>query len=119
MTGAAVKRGTTMANVKKAIGVMVALSIGVPALAGPAAQPVAKVRAPEVIFAKVCGYCHSTRVGPVLLGRNLPPEYIEMTARSGRNAMPSFRQSEISNAELAGLARWIAHSRPPVDGGSH
>ena len=114
MTGVVAKRGAKMAYLHKAIGVMLALSVSVPAMA----DTVAKVRPPEAIYAKVCGYCHATRVGPVLLGRDLPLDYVMMTVRSGRNAMPSFRPSEISNAELAGLAHWIAHSKAPVVEGS-
>lgn len=64
-------------------------------------------RPPEAIYAKTCGYCHGARVGPILRGRKLPVELITAYVRSGPRAMPAFRPTEISNAELAALAKWI------------
>ena len=67
-------------------------------------------RAPEVVYAKVCGYCHGRNVGPILLGRKLDTDMIKAVVRQGRNAMPAFRPTEVSNAELAALAVWISKS---------
>jgi mono/diheme cytochrome c family protein len=75
------------------------------AQAVPAAQ-----RAPELIYAGNCGYCHGHNVGPIIRGRNLPAPMVEYLVRSGRGAMPAFKPSEISPAELASLARWISTS---------
>jgi mono/diheme cytochrome c family protein len=82
-------------------------------LTGPvfAAQKLGEVqppRAPEQIYAKVCGYCHGRNVGPVILGRHLPAESIKYVARHGQNGMPAFRPSEVTPAELDALANWIS-----------
>ena len=36
--------------------------------------------------------------------------YIENVVRHGFRAMPSFRSSEIDNAALASVARWVSQS---------
>ena len=61
-------------------------------------------------YAKVCGFCHDKGVGPAILGRELPVAYIENVVRHGFRAMPSFRSSEIDNAALASVARWVSQS---------
>jgi 4-cresol dehydrogenase (hydroxylating) cytochrome subunit len=63
-------------------------------------------------YASTCHYCHDTGVGPVLMGRQLPIEYIELRVRNGFNAMPSFKPSEMNVADLKALAQWI-HQSPP------
>lgn len=76
------------------------------------------MRAPEVVYAQVCGYCHGRNVGPVIRGRRLPASVVKAFVRSGPNAMPAFRQTEISDAELEALARWVEHSEAdPVERG--
>ncbi|MGH8762893.1 MAG: c-type cytochrome [Nitrosospira sp.] len=60
------------------------------------------------IYAKVCGYCHESNVGPVIRGRDLPPAYIHSVVRNGNRAMPSFRSSEIDDESLAKLAEYIS-----------
>ena len=76
-------------------------------------------RAPEVVYAQTCGYCHGRNVGPIILGRHLPADYIKMTARNGRNAMPAFRPTEVTNDELDGLATWISTSSTPTKEQGH
>jgi mono/diheme cytochrome c family protein len=68
-------------------------------------------RAPEEIYAKTCGYCHGRNVGPVIKGRALPAETVMMMVRHGQNGMPAFRPTEITNRELAQLAKWISVSK--------
>lgn len=68
-------------------------------------------RAPEVVYDRTCGYCHGHNVGPIIRGRNLPPEAIIHMVRNGMGAMPAFRPTEISDVELANLARWISASK--------
>lgn len=75
------------------------------------AGPPPTARPPEAIYAKTCGYCHGARVAPVIRGRKLPVEVITSCVRSGPRAMPAFRPTEISNAELAALAKWISTSK--------
>jgi len=76
-------------------------------------------RAPAVVYAKTCGYCHGRNVGPIILGRHLPADYIKMTARNGRNAMPAFRPTEVTNDELNGLATWISTASTPTKEQGH
>ncbi len=73
-----------------------------------AADPPAQER--DRTYAKVCGFCHDAGVGPAILGRELPVAYIENVVRHGFRAMPSFRSSEIDNAALASVARWVSQS---------
>lgn len=76
------------------------------------------------IFDKWCSGCHSTAEGPgsmalqrkyqgtlpaVLEQRsNLPPEYVSFAVRHGISFMPSFRKTEISDADLALLSAYLA-----------
>ena len=76
-------------------------------------------RAPEIVYAQTCGYCHGRNVGPIILGRHLPADYIKLMARSGRNGMPAFRPTEVTKSELDGLAKWIAASPTPAKEHGH
>lgn len=60
------------------------------------------------IYSKICAYCHEERVGPRILKRKLPSDYIQGIVRSGRRAMPAFRSSEIDDESLAKLAEFIS-----------
>ena len=103
---------------------LVALAIGAPLsaqTAAPSGQQLGEVlaqRPPAKTYASTCGYCHGTNVGPILLGRKLPVDYIRLMARGGRNGMPAFRPSEITPAELDALAVWISKSpKNPMEHG--
>lgn len=77
------------------------------------------------IFDKWCSGCHSAAQGPgsmalqrryqgtlpaVLEQRsNLPPAYVSFTVRHGISFMPSFRKTEISDADLVLLGAYLAH----------
>ena len=75
-------------------------------------------RAPEAVYAKTCGYCHGRNVGPVILGRALDPVLVKAMVRHGRNGMPAFRPTEVTDTELNVLASWIAKSKPlPTESG--
>lgn len=79
------------------------------------------------IFDKWCSDCHSTAGGPgsVALQRkyqgsrpavlerrsDLRPEYIRVAVRYGVSFMPSFRKTEISDADLALVAAYLAPSQ--------
>ena len=78
------------------------------------AQSAGQWRNPQEIYGKICQYCHETHVGPVLFGRGLPSGYVVGTVRAGKHAMPSFRPSEISDAELAKHGDWIENSPAPA-----
>jgi mono/diheme cytochrome c family protein len=94
-----------------------ALALASPAHAGQEiGQPLA-LRSPDKTYASTCAYCHGHNVGPIILGRKLPGDYIKGMVRAGRNGMPAFRPSEISPAELDALAVWI--SKAPKDSKEH
>ena len=83
------------------------------------------------IFDKWCSDCHSAAEGPgslalqrkyrgklpaVLEQRiDLRPDYIKLVVRHGVSFMPSFRKTEISDADLALLAAYIAPLRTSGD----
>jgi mono/diheme cytochrome c family protein len=67
----------------------------------------------EQIFDIVCQYCHQNEVGPVITGRQLPEPYIEVITRNGFRAMPAFRQTELSDDDLAKVAAYVSASEAP------
>ncbi len=82
-----------------------------PAWAAQKLGDVQMERSADVIYAKTCGYCHGRNVGPIIMGRKLSPDLIKLMVRSGPNGMPAFRPTEISDSELAALAKWISRSK--------
>lgn len=86
-------------------------ALALPLAARADVPPSATPRSAEKVYASTCGYCHGRNVGPVILGRGLPAPAIEAMVRGGLNAMPAFRPSEISDAELAAVAAWISVSK--------
>ena len=64
-------------------------------------------RSPEKIYSITCGYCHGRNVGPIILGRHIPADTVKYIVRHGQNAMPAFRPSEITPAELEAVAKWV------------
>lgn len=92
---------------------LIRLLAGVAALvaAGQAsADSTGKWQSSQEVYNKVCGYCHEANVGPVITGRNLMPEFIQAVVRNGNRAMPAFRESEINDAALAGVAKLVSTS---------
>ena len=79
--------------------------LAAPAWADP--PPSMTARAPQKVYSSTCGYCHGHNVGPIILGRHLPADYVRTMVRGGRNGMPAFRPTEISPAELAALSQWV------------
>jgi mono/diheme cytochrome c family protein len=79
------------------------------------------------IFDKWCGDCHSTATGPGSLAlqrkyqasrpaileqrSDLHPDYIKVVVRRGVSFMPTFRKTEISDADLALVAAYLTPSR--------
>ena len=109
-------RRSALAEVVLIPGALVLAACG-GAAAAQAPPPSAQVRSPEQVYATTCGDFHGHNVGPVLRGRGLAAPAIVSIARHGRGAMPAFRPTEISNAELEALARWIQAS--PADAKEH
>ncbi len=77
----------------------------------------------EKIYRKWCSDCHTPATGPgsialqrkyqgnptaILLQRtDLTAEYVKLAVRNGVSFMPSFRKTEITDAELAQLATYL------------
>ena len=97
----------------------------VPALA---AEPQSAVSG-EAVYARWCGHCHSPgrgmpgteslqvkyggRIPAVLLERSdLSPQAVAQFVRSGVLSMPPFRKTEITDAELAAVAAYVARKYP-------
>ena len=59
------------------------------------------------VYEKTCAYCHEQGIGPKIKGYGRLPADIIKTVRSGRNAMPAFRRTEIDDAALAKVAEYI------------
>jgi mono/diheme cytochrome c family protein len=96
---------------KQAFFVGVVLMISGSAAAAPNLGEVQPERTPDLVYAQTCGYCHGRNIGPIILGRKLSPELVKVMVRSGPNGMPAFRQTEISDIELASLSKWISRSK--------
>jgi mono/diheme cytochrome c family protein len=94
--------------------VLSGLAITAGAMAAP--PPSATPRAPDVVYAQACGYCHDHGTAPVILGQELDAEAIAYMVRSGPHGMPAFRPTEVSPAELDAVSKWISES-PAQDGG--
>ncbi|MDT0508543.1 cytochrome c [Novosphingobium sp. MMS21-SN21R] len=95
--------------------VAIGIAAAAPALATKPQPTAAPQTKPEAIWRATCGYCHGSVPGaPELRGINLPEALIVTAARNGAPGMPAFHASEISDADLRALARWIARQPAPV-----
>ena len=68
----------------------------------------------QKFFEKTCAKCHLAGVGPELRGRNLPPEYFVAIARNGLNAMPAFRITDIDDATLLDVGKYLSQTQAPA-----
>jgi (+)-pinoresinol hydroxylase len=101
--------------------IMIALSLLSLAPFASAAEPPAG----EAVYKRWCVHCHSAGRGnpgteslqvkykgtppAVLLDRtDLTPEFVKLAVRQGVLSMPPFRKTEITDAELAAMATWLA-----------
>jgi mono/diheme cytochrome c family protein len=80
------------------------------------------------VFQQACSHCHAAsneKPGTLQLGRtrgvenavltertNLSQTYVKTIVRQGLKAMPAFVPTDISETELAALARFLAPSNP-------
>ena len=79
----------------------------------------------EKVYQRWCVHCHADGRGnpgtqslqtkykgslpAVLLQRtDLTPEFVALSVRTGVMSMPPFRKTEITDAELAALSKWLA-----------
>ncbi|MCW1986939.1 mono/diheme cytochrome c family protein [Novosphingobium capsulatum] len=63
------------------------------------------------VYARTCAYCHDHGVGPVITHRGLDPAVVRLMVRHGGLAMPAFRPTEISDAELAAVSAMLEQSK--------
>ncbi|MBF7054887.1 cytochrome c [Halomonas sp. KAO] len=77
-----------------------------------AAESETDMREPAEVYRQVCSHCHETdvanKVAPITMAfpevaHEARGNYIRMTVRNGRAAMPSFREAKISDPELEAL----------------
>ncbi|MDC7710898.1 c-type cytochrome [Vogesella indigofera] len=92
-------------------GVLLAALLAVPAMSA-SAEGTAEISRGQQYYEKICAKCHETGIGPVLLGRGLPEVIFTTIPRSGLRAMPAFRVSDIDDATLQSLAKYLANSKP-------
>ena len=78
-----------------------------PRVSTPQAMAAGQWDDPKQMYDATCGGCHGAGVGPPLLGQALPEAYIRYVGRNGLRAMPPFRVTDYTDAELATLATWI------------
>jgi len=112
---------TNRANIGGAVALLCATLVA--ASAPASAQPPVDGKA---VFDKWCAPCHGDGPGkpgtnalqalykgakPALLEKrtDLPPELTKQFVRTGVSVMPFFRKTEISDAELDALAKYLAH----------
>lgn len=91
------------------LALLAALLLPVAASAAPDSE--LDVRDPAEVYRQVCAHCHAPdkAVGPEITmafpeaAHEARGNYIRMTVRNGRAAMPAFRQAKISDPELEAL----------------
>jgi mono/diheme cytochrome c family protein len=101
------------------------LTMGTAQATGPS-DPYAPGRA---VYTKWCAPCHDPGVihpgtnaltvkyqgvksGVLLEWKDLPPELVRHLVRNGISVMPQFRKTEISDADLDALAKFLARNTP-------
>ncbi len=102
------------------------LIIGGSVLAAEPSDPYAAGRA---VYTKWCAPCHDPGVihpgtnaltakyqgvksGVLLEWKDLPPELVRHLVRNGISVMPQFRKTEISDADLDALAKFLSRNTP-------
>lgn len=94
-----------------------------------AAEPSDRHAAGRAVYTKWCAPCHDPGVihpgtnaltakykgvksGVLLEWKDLPPELVRHLVRNGISVMPQFRKTEISDADLDALAKFLARNTP-------
>lgn len=86
-------------------------------LAGLALIPAAGIAAaddapPPPAFSATCAMCHGERgeglAGPTLRPLAIPPGDVAGIVRSGSGQMPAIPRDQLSDADLATIADWLA-----------
>lgn len=107
-----------------------ALGLAAACVTGVRAEPPApEYAAGQAVYLKWCAPCHAPGVthpgthalmtkydgvksGVLLDWKDLPPSTVTYWVRHGVSVMPHFRKTEISDAELEQLARYLARNTP-------
>lgn len=79
---------------------------------GALAQSAPQISKGQQFYQKVCARCHEAGIGPVITGRGLPEATYVYMARHGLNAMPAFRVTDIDDATLQELAKYLSATQP-------
>jgi mono/diheme cytochrome c family protein len=118
---------------RRAAGLMYGFPLA--ALAGltigtaPATEPSDPYAPGRAVYTKWCAPCHDPGVihpgtnaltvkyqgiksGVLLEWKDLPPELVRHLVRNGISVMPQFRKTEISDADLDALAKFLARNTP-------
>jgi mono/diheme cytochrome c family protein len=94
-----------------------------------AAEPSDPYAAGRAVYTKWCAPCHDPGVihpgtnaltakytgvksGVLLEWKDLPPELVRHLVRNGISVMPQFRKTEISDADLDALAKFLSRNTP-------
>lgn len=99
-----------------------------PAVASAAPDSAPDARDPAEVYRQVCAHCHAPdkAVGPEITiafpeaAWEARGNYIRMTVRNGRAAMPAFRAAKISDPELEALIQALVSGElddAPAQGG--
>lgn len=101
--------------VKRTLATCIVLPLALLSLSA-AAEGDGKWRGGENVYAKVCGHCHepSAGIGPMIKGRQLPPEYIMAIVRHGSRAMPAFTSVYIDDTALLQVAEYVSKASAPA-----
>jgi mono/diheme cytochrome c family protein len=101
---------------------LAAIALGAGALASAAFTARASdARSGQEIYSDKCVYCHDSRGwGTRVLARRTPPgeaelvkrkdlpaAYTQLVVRRGLNSMPGFTPTDLSDEEIARVARWL------------
>jgi (+)-pinoresinol hydroxylase len=95
----------------------------------PAAEPADPHAAGRAVYTKWCAPCHDPGVihpgtnaltvkyqgikpGVLLEWKDLRPETVKFWVRHGISVMPQFRKTEISDADLDALAKFLSRNTP-------
>jgi mono/diheme cytochrome c family protein len=89
---------------------VVLAGVSLPVLSAPVEEA---VREPSEVYRQVCSHCHAPQygVGPEITiafpeaAWKARGNYVRMTVRNGRAAMPALREAKISDPELDGLIK--------------
>jgi (+)-pinoresinol hydroxylase len=100
-----------------------------PSGSAPAAEPSDAHAAGRAVYTKWCAPCHDPGVihpgtnaltvkyqgvkpGVLLEWKDLHPDAVRYVVRHGISVMPQFRKTEISDAELDALAKFLSRNTP-------